>query len=275
MSRYLLVALFCLINVKPGNAHMDVSGDVHPTVIVKKDQFVVYFRNNTGNRESQKLRYSSTLTSSGKFLSRRVSSAPPEYSKPPLKLTESNRGINIPKNDSYYVIPNWFRKHKGTPFIIKIKDKKKELLKPDWDKSKIDIVHSATVTENHFVFVTTESSSAREASFSFNYFNKNLLSKRLEKTIGIPFRIYNFSVSSNALLHREHVYLAWMGGRDKKFGLYLSRLNPDTDNIETKYISKGFGNTSVSIGGIGDYLLISYHDFSGIVYEHIDIKNIF
>lgn len=235
-------------------AHQDDAGDIHPMVRIENHQFAVYFRNNI-----EKQTYKSLIAANGTALSMRQKSQPPSPIARPVPLAEELEGINVPTKGAFYVFPEWERKHKGSPFMVQIVDQKVKKIPLAWGGAFISIVHAAAISDEAIV-LTTSPKEPKEAGsefpFTFHSFDPKSFKKLHSTNIGTPIRVYWFPMASNVILESGHAYVAWMGVNGS---LNLTRFDPLSGRCETRKISRGWGNSSPSIGVIGDEVLICFH----------------
>jgi len=237
--------------------HQDDSGDVHPDVRVEGNRFTIYFRN---NREEQS--YKTILEKDGSVISKRKKSTEAPKLKLPLPLPENLQGINIQTEEAFYVFPEWERKHKGKPFFLKIIRDKTEKVYLDWDKTHIDEVHGAGITKEEVVITTSATRPKDDKKgwpFTFNSFDRKTHKRLHSSDIGVPTRVYSFPRDSNVAIYEGYAYVAWMGRNGDELALKLSRFDPSSGLVETRRISRGWGNSSPSIGLIDENLLIAFH----------------
>lgn len=281
---------FSLILVTSSKGHQDIAGDVQPRIHIEGGKFAVYFGNNTEKEPKYPMQlktghyppyysiYKTVFTVDGTKISDREPSDHPPVLTPPIELPEELEGINVQADDAFFVVPEWRRKHKGRPFVLRIKDGRRETIKLRWDKPSIDIVHGAAVTPTSFVLLTSDVRPADSDAgypFAFHVFDRSTQSETVSKRVGIPIRIYDFPVSSNVCVHTNQAYVAWMTIENEAAILKLSQIDLTSGSIATRSVGVGFGNSSVSIAALDDSLLIAHHRFGGIAYKYVPLKKAF
>jgi len=269
MKALLRILVVGLLGIQWSTAHQDDLGDVYPIVRVEGDKFVIYFKNN-----AEKKNYKTVIGADGKVISERKHSEPIPLTVSPVELSEKEEGIKLKWGDSFYAIPDWTRRHKGKPWVLKIKNEKKEKIELDWGRTGIALVHGAAIYEGGFVLCSSKHRTKKEDRkkdvpfwvypFALNAFTPDGKSVSSHE-IGIPYRIYDFPCDSSVICDGDgRAYIAWMGGiEDRKPVVNLTRFVPETGKLETRRIARGHSNTSPSIGLIGDRILVAWHEKSG------------
>ncbi len=220
-----------------GLAHQDYAGDVHPRVVVERGQFAIYFHNTR-----DRLAYKLVVSTTGATLSprRAIGKATDEVGSP-IRRQHGGRS---------YVIPAWEREHKGQPFYL-LGDGKgapRRMALP-WGQHRVQLVHDAAVSDRELVLAVTPGLQL----FRFALQGPGVATTRL----GEPYRIYDFPRASNLAAHRGSTLIGWI---DSSQRLLLSSWTPSTGRVRTVTLAaKTDWNTTLSIGVIGDVLLLARH----------------
>ena len=203
--------------------------------------------------------YRSTYDKQGNLLSapERINTLKVEEPSIDVVLPEELTGFIIKHGSGFLVIPEWYRKHKGKPFFVSVRDGKYNKEPIEWGTKKIDIIHSVISTERHVVLLVTQ---VGEKDFEFVAIDKETKKIEAFHSVGVPRRIYDFPRSSNLLLYNGKVLVAWVEEYVDGFHLNLSSWDLYKNLLAKKSLPAEIDwNTSLSMARIDDVLLLAYH----------------
>ncbi|MBB5353138.1 hypothetical protein HNR46_003391 [Haloferula luteola] len=285
MFERLAIFIFIFFVSSVALAHQDDSGDIEPSVRVENGRFAVYFRNTTDEQS-----YKSVLAADGTFLSRRQKSEPPPEIGPPVELDEELEGIHVLTQDAYYVFPEWDPKHNGKPFMVKIEGREVAKMPLEWGDRYVSMIHGAAISGDTVVVTASPKEPTKVGEdFLFMIHSFKMSSAKLLHSviIGDPIRVYWFPQDSNVLIHDGFAYVAWMSFDSDESKLNFSQFDPATGQCVTHELGRGWGNSSASIGIIGESALICFHrrvdrvvgdemtSLAEIVYEDRNLPELF
>ena len=194
------------------------------------------------------------------------------FEMPEIVLPEELQGKYKKFNNSFYIFPDWRRKHKGTPFYLIADDKEYIKKTLDWGVHSIDIVEGFIVTQNSMVVLATVIKNNDVETlfpktdlwmFHFNKFDGKII---FSKKIGDPTFIYSFPGTSNVIEKNQKVFFVWNKQAQmnhEEISLHLVQYDIASKSFsDTLLPYKSTWNISISIGATLRHICLAYHGIS-------------
>ncbi len=230
-------------------AHRDLAGDVRPEVRVVDGTFVVRFTNNVEGKD-----YETVLTPRGEItIARRAARGP--VGGRPLGFEVRGSGhayaveLGSPRTTSG--VRAYTVRHTGPSGAVSAFDLR-------WSDDVDRFVSDARAWKDDLVLLTFSPDDGRLRLDRFDAEGAQAGSVSL----GSSAYVYTFPIASGIAVYRNAYVVAWVASPEEGFAaLNLSWWNPATGESSTIVVEpRVYWNTAVSLGVIGDDILVAYHD---------------
>jgi hypothetical protein len=271
MKKYLYILIMLCFSCAV-EAHEDPLGEIYPYVSVENDKFVVWY---TVNKISETPHYRVVYDKNGNRIE-----APAEipretyglYKKRSLSTidvvpTEKLSGFTLKDKEDYLVVydrPRMRNVNEYKPYFLTKRNGNYIKEDIDWGKKHVYDIHDAMLIENEAILLVTERDiTTLFLAEHFNVMSINRQTRKIEKyhSLGVPFRIWNFPVSTSLLYYNGRIFLAW--GELYVDGLRLNlsswKIGTDSDPWKESISGPINTNTDLSMAQIDGIVLVAYN----------------
>ncbi|HWL52357.1 MAG TPA: hypothetical protein VNQ90_07975 [Chthoniobacteraceae bacterium] len=266
--RFLLPVFLCLLAGVPALwAHSDPWGDVRPMATVEGGKFVVRAYNNVASDDTGRHLLDLTFDRCGQLIKKRRRVEPPLPDLPyggaysyMDRLPEEHNGLERQWGDKVLIIPEWWRKHEGAPFVIADEGTAFQYHPLHWKNTDVRQVVDACIVKDRLYLLVTRADPEGGMRLNLHRFSLETFSEEASIELPRPCLIWSFPVCSNMIEHQGKVYLGVVTRRLFGFRLVLAGWDGEAAGFSGQTLTNRIDwNTTLSLAHIGRHALMAYH----------------
>lgn len=248
-------------------AHSDPAGEVHPRVVATEDGFAVTSENNALEKEDSVYVVTRILASTGELRTASAERIPfREDGQPQFnKLEEEEEGLSVRWGKEWIVVPNYERKHQGSPFLTLVGERSHRRQTLKWKHPDVSEVCDLLIDGDSLYLLVTRLNIFQEASLWIHKFSLRTWSEEAAVCLPKPVTIYVFPICSGLVAHQGSIYVSLVRRVGKNYELVLTGWNGTASRAKETVLARNIDwNTSVSMANRGSDLLIAYHQVADV-----------